>query len=59
MKDFLGNEINLGDTVVVAVSYNSSVKLQKCQVIGFTPTYVKISEGSDSKKDPLKLIVVK
>lgn len=59
MKDFLGQEINIGDTVVVAATSGSSTYLYQAEVIGFTPHYVKINRGWESKKDPTKLIVVK
>lgn len=59
MKDFLGQEINIGDIVVAAATSGSSAYLYRAEVIGFTSNYVKINGGWESKKDPMKLIVIK
>lgn len=44
MKDFLGKELNIGDSVVVAVGHgrNSGASLVKGIVEGFTDKFVKI-----------------
>jgi hypothetical protein len=43
MKDYLGNDIDVGDTIVCAVHHgrNSGASLVKCVVDGFTDKFVK------------------
>lgn len=43
MKDFAGIKIEIGDTVIAAVSHNKNAgaSLSKFKVTGFTPTFVK------------------
>lgn len=43
MKDFLGNELSIGDTVVAAVGHgrNSGASLVKFTITGFTKCFIK------------------
>lgn len=43
MKDFLGNELVIGDNIVASVSHgkNAGASLVKGKIVGFTAQYVK------------------
>lgn len=70
MKDYMGKEISVGDTVVAAVKHgrNSGASLQKFVVTGFTekfvkgviPTYTGYTawNGEESRIDPKKVLVI-
>lgn len=59
MKDFLGQELRVGDNVVVIRNYTSSTNLHQCKVTGFGKRQVLLDGGYQaSKKDPEKLIKI-
>lgn len=70
MRDFLGNEIEINDTVVCAVGHgrNSGASLVKFVVTGFTKTFVNgeipdytgyVGQFSQTKVMPGKCVVIK
>ena len=48
MQDFLGNELDVGDKLVVCATHgrNSGATLVKATVIGFTNQFVRVVGGS-------------
>ena len=42
MKDFVGNELHIGDKIVYCRSFRHGIDMRKTEVIGFTPKMVKI-----------------
>jgi hypothetical protein len=59
MKDFLGQELRIGDNVVIIRNYSSSTNLYKAKVTGFGKTQVLLDGGwLASRKDPDKLIKI-
>ena len=56
MKDFLGQELNIGDNVVmIATTYDSRKNLTKAKVIGFSKTMVITSIGNKTSSKILKI----
>lgn len=42
MKDFVGNELHVGDKIVYVRSFHHGKEMRRTEVIGFTPKMVKI-----------------
>lgn len=60
MKDFLENEINIGDEVAYIQHYKSSSCFYKSTVLGFTNKMVILgNKYSSFKKSPDKIICIK
>lgn len=63
MKDFLGNEIHIGDTVVFTRNCKTAHYLAKGEVAGFTSDMVRIKWnccGEEyTKRLPNKVVVIK
>ena len=63
MKDFLGNEIHIGDTIVFTDNRKTSHGLAKGVVTGFTSDMVKIEWDyywrENTKRLPEKVVVIK
>lgn len=56
MKDFLGQELNVGDNVVnIATSYGASKQLRKGKIIKIGKQMVTLDSGV---KDPSKIIKI-
>lgn len=50
MKDFLGNELRVGDSVAYISQSRTSAWLSTSKVVGFTACFVKVEEtGWDGK----------
>lgn len=59
MKDFLGNELKIGDNVIYIRNTSTSAEFRYATIKGFTKTMVLIKdkdEWGDTKKAPYKLI---
>lgn len=54
MKDFLGQELKVGDKIIIADSHgrNAGASLVKAKVTGFTPQMVKFKKSYNGK--PIK-----
>ena len=61
MKDYLENEINIGDEVAYIQHYKTSSCFYKATVFGFTNKMVILANeyGHQFKKSPDKIICVK
>lgn len=55
MKDFLGQELSVGDDIVILVHSRTSSELKLSKVAGFTNVFVKIYGG---KIVPYKVIKI-
>lgn len=42
MKDFVGNELHIGDKIVYVRSFHHGKEMRMTEVIGFTPKMVKV-----------------
>lgn len=42
MEDFVGNKLEIGDTVVVKVTSSTTAELKKALVLGFTPKMIRV-----------------
>ena len=56
MKDFLGQELNIGDNVVnIATPYGASKQLRQSKVVKLGKSMVTLDSGT---KDPSKIIKI-
>lgn len=57
MKDFLGNEIHIGDMVVALRYQRTSAELYKAEVLKITPKMVQVQ--TNYKFDPIRYVYPK
>lgn len=54
-KDFLGQELNIGNKIAYIQSWSSSNSLQIAEIIGFTENFIKIRNGKISYRKAIRI----